>query len=216
MKMRVKICGLTRLGDLNAALNEGADAVGFVVGSPASPRNIELSKAKQLMKAARLFSTTVAVTSTRDPKRILRICSALKPTALQLHYHTPNIIHLIRTGHPSTKLILATPVLDGSSVNSARRSSLHSDAVLADSPSATGIGGTGLVNDWPLAARIRRSIAPHPLILAGGLTAKNVRAAIRKVKPFAVDVSSGVERSAGIKDREKISEFIMNAKETKI
>jgi phosphoribosylanthranilate isomerase len=214
--MRIKICGLTRLVDVNAALNEGADAVGFIVDSPASPRNVTISKAKRLMKATRIFSTTVAVTSTRDPKRMLRICAELRPAALQLHYHTPKLIRLIRTREPSTKLILATPIRDESSIETANKSSHYSDAVLADSPSLTGMGGTGVVNDWPLTARIRDSIAPHPLILAGGLTAKNVKAAIRKVKPFAVDVSSGVERSTGIKDHEKIREFIMNAKESKI
>lgn len=214
--MRVKICGLTRLEDVNVALNEGADAVGFVVDSPASPRNLTLSKAKRLVKAARIFSTTVAVTSTRDPKRMLRICAELRPAALQLHYHTPKLSRLIRTREQSTKLILATPIRNESSVGNAKKSSHYSDAVLADSPSLTGMGGTGVVNDWRLTATIRDSIAPHPLILAGGLTAKNVKAAIRKVKPFAVDVSSGVELSVGIKDHEKIREFIMNAKESKI
>ena len=212
--MRVKICGLTQLADVNAALNEGADAVGFVVDTPASPRNLTLSKARRLVKAAGVFSTTVAVTSVRDPKRMLRICAELRPAALQLHCHTPKLIRMIRTREPSTKLILATSISDESSVRIARKSSRYSDAVLADSPSLTGMGGTGVVNDWRLTAKIRNSIAPHPLILAGGLTAKNVKAAIRKVKPFAVDVSSGVERSAGIKDHEKIREFIMNAKES--
>jgi len=214
--MRVKICGLTRLEDVDAALNEGADALGFVVDSPASLRNLTFSKAKRLMKATRVFSTGVAVTSTRDPKHILKICTQLAPAALQLHYHTPKLIHLIRKREPSTKLILATPVRDKSSLRSAKTSSHYSDAILADSPSLTGMGGTGLVNDWRLTARIRSSISPHPLILAGGLTAKNVKSAIEKVKPFAVDVSSGVERSVGIKDHEKIREFIMNAKETTI
>ena len=212
--MRVKICGLTRLEDVNTALNEGADAVGFVVESPLSLRNLTFSKAKQLMKAARVFSTAVVVTSTHDPKRLLRICTQLRPTAIQLHHHTPKLIHLIRRQEPSTTLILATPVQDNSSLRSAKAYSRYSDAILADSPSLTGMGGTGVVGDWSLAARIRNSIFPHPLILAGGLTAKNVRAAIEKVKPFAVDVSSGVEGSVGRKDHAKIREFIMNAKET--
>jgi len=212
--MRVKICGITRLEDANAALNEGADALGFVVDSSSSPRNLTFPKAKRLMKAARVFSTAVAVTSSRDPNRILEICTQLKPTALQLYYHTPKLIHLIRKRQPSAKLILATPVRDSSTLRTARRSSRYSDAILADSPSLTGMGGTGVVNDWNLSARIRSSISPHPLILAGGLTAMNIKAAIEKVKPFAVDVSSGVECSVGIKDHRKIREFIMNAKET--
>jgi len=212
--MRVKICGITRLEDANAALNEGADAVGFVVDCPSSLRNLTFAKARRLMKAVRVFSTAVAVTSTRNPKHMLKICAQLRPTALQLHYHTPKLIHLIRRLEPSTKLILATQVRDNSSLRTAKQCSRYSDAILADSPSLTGMGGTGLVNDWRLSSRIRSSIAPHPLILAGGLTAKNVKTAIEKVKPFAVDVPSGVERSVGRKDRAKIREFIMNAKET--
>ena len=212
--MRVKICGLTRLEDVNTALNEGADAVGFVVESPLSPRNLTFSKARRLVKAARIFSTAVAVTSAREPKRMLKICTRLRPTALQLHYHTPKLIHLIRKQEPSTKIILATQVRGTLSLRSASACAHYSDAVLADSPSLTGLGGTGVVGNWGLTARIRKSIFPHPLILAGGLTARNVRAAIEKVKPFAVDVSSGVERSVGIKDHDKIREFIMNAKET--
>lgn len=210
----MKICGITRLEDVNAALNEGADALGFVVDSPASLRNLRFSKAKRLMKATRVFSTAVAVTSTQNSTRMLKICTQLRPTALQLHYHTPKLVHLVRKREPSTKLILATPVRDASSLRTAKAASHYSDAILADSPSLTGMGGTGIVHDWGLTARIRNSIFPRPLILAGGLTAKNVRAAIEKVKPFAVDVSGGVERSAGIKDHRKVREFIMNAKET--
>jgi phosphoribosylanthranilate isomerase len=212
--MRVKICGLTRLKDVNAALNEGADAVGFVVATPASPRNLTLSKAKALMKATGVFSTAVAVTSARDPKGVLEMCTELRPTALQLHHHTPKLVHLIRKQLPSVKLILATQVNDNLSLRHAKTYSRYSDAILADSPNLTGMGGTGHVHDWHLTARIRSLISPHPLILAGGLTAKNVRAAIKNVRPFAVDVSSGVERSVGIKDHGKIREFIMNAKET--
>jgi len=211
--MRVKICGLTRLEDVNTALDEGADAVGFVVESPSSPRNLTIPRARRLIEVARIFSTTVAVTCTREPKRLLRICTELRPTALQLHYYTPRLIHFIRKQDTSTKLILATPIRDGLSLRNAKNYSHYSDAILTDTPSDTGIGGTGQTNDWQLAAKVRDSISPHPLIMAGGLTPKNVEAAIRKVRPFAVDVSSGVERTPGIKDHRKIREFIMNAKE---
>ena len=212
--MRVKICGLMRPQDVSAALNEGADALGFVVDSPASPRNLTFPKARRLMKAVRLFSTRVAVTSVRDSRRVLRICAELKPDALQLHYHSPELIHLLRENQPATKLILAMSIHDNSSLRRTINFSHYSNAVLADSPSLTGMGGTGRTHDWHLTARVRNAIYPHPLILAGGLTAKNVKAAIRQVSPFAVDVSSGVEKAVGIKDRGKIREFIVNAKGT--
>ncbi len=211
--MRVKICGMMRLSDVSAALNEGADAVGFVVESPSSPRNLPLTKAQKLMKVVRMFSTKVAVTSTHDPKRIVVVCSRLKPDALQLHYHTPQLVHMLRKKHPATRLILATGVRDKLSMKKAKSASRYADAVLADSPNSTGTGGTGIIHDWRLTARIRKGIYPHPLILAGGLTPNNVKTAIETVRPFAVDVSSGVEKTVGIKDHRKIREFIMKANE---
>ena len=209
----MKICGITRLRDVNNAMNEGADALGFVVDSPSSPRNLTLTKARMLMKAVHVFSSRVAVTSSHDSKRVLKICRQLKPDAIQLHYHTPKTIHLLRMMHPATKVILATPIRTPSSLREAIDSTRYSDAILTDSPSPTGIGGTGRTHDWHLTAKVRKAIYPHPLILAGGLTPKNIRAAIRQVKPYAVDVSSGVERTVGKKDVLKIREFVMNAKE---
>ena len=212
--MRVKICGMMRLSDVSAAVNEGADAVGFVIGSPSSPRNLPLAKARKLMKAASVFTTKVMVTSAHEPRRMIKIYSNLKPDALQLHYHTPELVHMLRKRQSTTSLILATGVRGRSSLKQARRISRYADAVLADSPSTTGVGGTGRTHDWGLTARIRNAIHPHSLILAGGLTPGNVKAAIEIVRPFAVDVSSGVEKAVGVKDRHKIREFIMNAKES--
>ena len=211
--MRVKICGLMRLSDVNAAVNEGADAVGFVVESPSSPRNLSLTKAQELMRAVKMFSTKVVVTSAHDPKRIVAMCAKLRPDALQLHYHTPELVHILRKKQ-STSLILATGIQDSSSLKQARSTSKYADAVLVDSPSSTGMVGTGRTHNWGLTARIRNAIHPHPLILAGGLTADNVKAAIEVVNPFAVDVSSGVERTIGVKDHDKIRKFIMNAQES--
>jgi len=165
------------------------------------------------MKAVKMFSTKVAVTSAHDPKRIVAMCAKLRPDALQLHYHTPELVHILRKKQ-STSLILATGVRDTSSLKQVKSTSKYADAVLADSPSSTGMGGTGRTHNWGLTARIRSAIHPHPLILAGGLTADNVKAAIEAVRPFAVDVSSGVEKMIGVKDHDKIRKFIMNAQES--
>lgn len=210
--MRVKICGMMRAKDVSVAVNNGADAVGFVVGSPSSPRNLTLDGAQQLMKKVPIFTSKVVVTSNADPRRLLKFCSKLNPDALQLHHHHSKLIRLIRLRRPETELILATGIRDRSSVMNASRTSDYSDAVLADSPDIADMGGTGRVHDWELTARLRNRIYPHPLILAGGLTPKNVRSAIKRVKPFAVDVSTGVESMIGIKDHGKIREFINNAK----
>jgi phosphoribosylanthranilate isomerase len=202
-----------RHGDVNTALDNGADAVGFVVGSPSSPRNLSLQRAKSLMRTVPVFATRVAVTSSDDAATVYRICKALRPEAVQLHHHNSELIRILRRTDPEVKLILATALKNHSSLAEAKRNSNYSDAVLADSPSASGMGGTGKLHDWSLTAKLRREISPHPLIMAGGLTPENVRSAIVKVRPFAVDVSSGVESKIGTKDTNKVREFIMNAKE---
>lgn len=211
--MRVKICGLMRLVDVRTALDSGADALGFVVSSSSSPRNLSLNAAHKLMKNVPIFATKVVVTSTNDSRTVAKICSKLKPDALQLHRYQQQLVGLIRRKHPETKLILARAISDRSSLGLASWISKESDAVLADSPSLSGMGGTGQTHDWYLTATLRDRIYPHPLILAGGLTAINVQQAIRKVRPFAVDVSSGVEKTIGVKDRNKIRDFIKKAKE---
>jgi phosphoribosylanthranilate isomerase len=202
-----------RSEDVAAAIDYGADAVGFVLASPSSRRNITLNKGRKMMNAVPVFATKVAVTSSNEIKTIRKICSTLRPDALQLHQHNHMLLRKIRKMHPETELILATAIRDSSSIQQAERSAKWADAVLADTPSSTDIGGTGRKHDWAITALLRHRIFPHPLILAGGLTPENVGVAIRKIKPFAVDVSTGVEQRIGVKDHSKIREFIINAKE---
>ncbi|HUK50308.1 MAG TPA: phosphoribosylanthranilate isomerase [Terriglobales bacterium] len=212
--MRVKICGIMRAQDANSAIENGADALGFVVASPRSPRNLSSVHARKLMKLAPVFTTKVAVTTAEEPKTILNLCSRLKPDAVQLHAHSRELIRTIRKKEREIKLILASPVHDKSSLKAAVQVSTYSDAVLVDTPHPHSLGGgTGKTHDWSLSAEIRETIDPHPLILAGGLNSENVATAILKVKPFAVDVSSGVEKKIGMKDHQKIKEFIVKAKE---
>ena len=211
--MRVKICGVMRSKDVKVVVDQGADALGFVVASPSSPRTLSLARAQTLMKGAPIFLTRVAMTSAHDRKTIFKISTKLKPDALQLHNYSGSLVGALRKADERLRFILATPIQGMQSRETARITSSYSDAVLADTPSSGGMGGTGKVHDWGLTATIRKEIYPHPLILAGGLTPDNVKAAIRKVRPFAVDVSTGVEKKLGVKDHEKIREFIMNAKE---
>jgi phosphoribosylanthranilate isomerase len=211
--MRVKICGLMRTQDVTTALDSGADAVGFVVSSQSSPRNLSLSKAQKLMKTVPIFTTKVAVTSAKDARSIDKICSKLRPDALQLHQYEPQLASFIRRKHPEIRLILARATNNRSSLGLSAWTLRASHAILTDSPGHSGMGGTGRTHDWDISAALRDEIYPHPLILAGGLTPTNVQQAIRKVRPFAVDVSSGVEKKIGLKDRPKVSDFIRNAKE---
>jgi|SRR5208282_221707 len=210
--MRVKICGITRPRDLEAAIRYGADALGFVIGTPSSPRNLTINRAKRLMKQVPVFNMKVAVTSSTDLKTLRKISDILRPDALQLHNHSKAMVQALRNHNPHLPLILGAQI-DGQSITYAKRVSKYSDAIIADSPSNTGMGGTGRIHDWALTSRIRDVIYPRPLILAGGLTPMNVRSAIQKVRPYAVDVSSGVEKTKGVKDHMKMKEFVMNAKE---
>ncbi len=210
--MRVKICGLMRSQDVAAALDSGADAVGFVVASPSSPRNLGLTRARKLIEQVPIFATKVVVTSAADRKSILKICSNLNPDAVQLHQHREDLIRSVRKNHPEVRMILATAIRDHLSIGQASRTSSYSDAVLADTGGKGPMGGTGRTHDWKLSAALRNRIYPHPLILAGGLDPSNVRVAIRRVRPFAVDVSTGVEKRIGVKDPGKVIDFIKNAK----
>ena len=211
--MRVKICGLMRKIDLEAALNGGADAVGFVVGTPSARRNLRLEKASKLMKTVPPLTSKVAVTTASNLKTLQRISETLRPDALQVHRYDMKTIRTLRKKNPQLKIILSTPIRDRQSISQAERGVKSSDAIHADSASESGRGGTGKTHDWKLTAELRRHIHPHPLILAGGLNPNNVHLAIKTVRPYAVDVSSGVETVIGIKDHRKIMMFIKNAKE---
>jgi phosphoribosylanthranilate isomerase len=212
--MRVKICGMMRQEDIEAASDHGADAVGFVVGTPNSRRNLTLAVARELVENVPIFTSTVAVTSTCNRKVLQNIITKLNPDVLQLHSPDLKTVNDISKRNPGVRLILGTPIHNAESIVKAEVIAKYSDALIADSPSELGIGGTGRVHDWRLTARLRNRIYPKPLILAGGLTVSNVRDAIKKVKPFGVDVSSGVERAIGVKDDYKMKEFIKQSKGT--
>jgi phosphoribosylanthranilate isomerase len=211
--MRVKICGLTRPRDVEIAANHGADAVGFVVGTPSSRRNLRLEKAKKLIKSVPIFTSSVVVTAASDPKILRNIVKRLSPDALQVHRFDPRSIDDIRKSNPGLTIILATPIHDSRSISNVETIIKFSDAIMAETPNQHGIGGTGRTHDWELTRQLRSRIHPHPLILAGGLTPSNVKSAIETVKPYGVDVSTGVEDKPGLKDHRKMKEFIEKAKE---
>lgn len=213
MKTRVKICGLMRRMDVEAALNYGADAVGFVVGTPISQRNLQIETAHELMKNIPLLTTKVAVTTVTDSKQLQKIYQILKPDALQLHNASLGMISNFYKHNPEAKIIAAITILNDHSILNALQFAEYSDAVLADTPNLKGLGGTGKTHNWNLTKKLRKQIQPHPLILAGGLTPANVNQAIRTVHPYAVDVSTGVEKRTGIKDHMKMKEFILKVKE---
>ena len=195
-------------------MNQGADAIGFVVGTPISRRNLRFETAKKLIKRVPIFTSSVAVTAASDLRSLRKIVKRLHADTLQVHRFNLRIIDDIRKANPGLSIILAMPIHDSESIFEAETTAKFSDAIMAETPNQFGIGGTGRTHDWALTKRLRSRIHPHPLILAGGLTPSNIRSAIKTVRPYGVDVSSGVEIKPGVKDHSKMKEFIEIAKET--
>ncbi len=196
--MRIKICGLTRKQDVQDAVAAGADALGFVLYAP-SPRAVTAEQAAQLLQSVPAFVTSVALfvnESAEEIKRVLSIC----PFDL-LQFHGDESADFCRQfNRPYMKAIR---VRSASDIEDAVQQYPDTKALLLDAYVENLPGGTGQAFDWRLIPQLS-----VPWVLAGGLKANNVAAAINQVQPFAVDISGGVEASKGIKDRQKIQEFI--------
>lgn len=209
---KVKVCGITCVEDLLAAVEEGTDALGFVVGVPTSPRNLDLLTAQKLFSKVPIFVTSVLVTVWKSQEFLAQLCKSLQPNAVQIHGKATVPPATLEETTLNAGLIRAVNV-NHYNEQDGKETMAGYDAVLGDSGFGNKEGGTGRVHDWILSKRIREELKV-PFILAGGLTSDNVAAAISTVKPYAVDVSTGVESSPGRKDRVKMSLFMKNAKET--
>lgn len=199
MRTRVKICGITRIEDAIAAAQAGADAIGFVFEAK-SPRHVSPDQAQAIARALPPFVTVVGLFVNAAPDTVETVLSRVPLDLLQFHGNeTPQQCR--RYHRPYVKAIPMQP-----DVNLHEKARLYSDAegLLLDTQAAHVAGGSGQVFDWNLVP----SGLDKPIILAGGLTPENVAEAVRQVRPFAVDVSSGVEQSKGIKDAAKIAAFI--------
>jgi phosphoribosylanthranilate isomerase len=205
--VKVKICGMTRREDIIAAVNAGADAVGFIVDIASSPRNLTVDKARQLIDFVPPFVSPVVVTQSGA---LESVNNHLHPPYVQIIGADPEAEVLSRLHN--VKKIKALQVT--SSIVTELKMGHYSmyDALLVDSHIKGQLGGTGRIHDWNVSREIRQLVSPRPLILAGGLTEFNVTEAIKKVRPFAVDVSSGVESRPGVKDHSKMRWFVEAAK----
>jgi phosphoribosylanthranilate isomerase len=210
-EVKVKICGITRKEDLDTAVAAGADAVGFVVGVASSPRNLSLVEAERLIRQVPPFVKSVLVTA---PKSLdeLEMYEKLNPDAFQVHCENMYVVASVRLKLPNITLIGVVNAHYNDAVNTAVKMAQLADAVLIDSSVNGKFGGTGVTHNWELSRQIKQAIHPKPLILAGGLNPENVADAVNIVEPYAVDVSSGVEKQPGIKDHRKMVKFIKNAK----
>jgi phosphoribosylanthranilate isomerase len=199
---RVKICGLTRETDVEAAVHAGADALGFVFAR-GSKRLLEPARAGALVSLVPAFVARVGLFLDQDAESVARVLDQVPLTLLQFH-GSEDGSYCRQFGMPYIKAVAADA---GHAIERAEAEFEDAAGLLLDSHRPGGLGGTGQILEW---SRIGHSRLP--LILAGGLTAENVSEAVRMVKPWAVDVSSGVEDAPGIKNAEAMQRFIKEAK----
>lgn len=199
MRVRIKVCGMTRAEDMAAAAQLGVDAVGLVF-YPRSPRYVDVGQARGLVTTLPAFVTVTALFLDPEEAAVRAVLDNVRVELLQFHGGEP--AEFCRSfGRPYIK---AVPM--GSRADIAEYARRHSGAaaLLLDSHAAGEKGGTGVSFDWGSIPRVEGP----PLILAGGLNAGNVATAIRIVRPYGVDVSSGVESRPGIKDAAKMEAFV--------
>ena len=221
---RVKICGLMSMEDVGLAVRAGADALGFVTEYPVSvPWNIPRRLAADLAAAAPPFASTTAVVG-GSVELILEIARTVRPHFLQLHGdESLEEIHRICSSLQETgiKVLKALRIdVDTGKALFSVDDPVEAAALLAesgiaglvvDSKTASRPAGTGITLDWSIIEQVSTAIS-LPLILAGGLTVENVGGAIRQVRPYGVDVISGVEEEAGVKGEKLVIDFVRAAK----
>jgi phosphoribosylanthranilate isomerase len=201
----VKICGLTARSDLDAVVAAGADAIGVTVDVPVeTPREIDSKQAADLAAAAPPFVTTVLVTMPETAEAAVELVEEVRPDAVQIHGDLPSeelsvLSESVRGG-----------VIRAVSPGEAERHDASADALLVDSLDESGAGGTGEAHDWERTRELAATLS-SPVILAGGLTPENVAEAVETVRPFAVDVASGVEARPGRKDADAVASFVERA-----
>ncbi|MFB6090981.1 MAG: phosphoribosylanthranilate isomerase [Halobellus sp.] len=206
--VRTKICGVTNEADLRAVERAGADAVGVVADvAVETPREVPVEDAARLVAAAPPFLTTTLVTMPESEGDAVDVATEVAPDVLQIHGgFAPAAFREIRES-VAAKLVA---VVDAEAPERAREVAPAVDAVLVDSVDESGAGGTGETHDWAATAEVTRTL-DAPVILAGGLDPENVAEAVEAVRPFAVDVASGVEARGGEKDHDAVRRFVANA-----
>ena len=198
--MFVKICGITNEQDALLAVALGADALGFVFAP--SPRQISPALAREIVKRLPPETVTVGVFRNETPTRVIEIVNEARLQGAQLHgQETPAM-----TAEVATDVRFVIKAVVAGSQDAAHASNFASDAILVDGLHP----GSGTAYDWELLRDIPTDIR---LMLSGGLTPENVAAGIAQVRPWGVDVSSGVEKAPGLKDAVKMRHFITNARD---
>mgnify|MGYP001816591352 CR=1 FL=1 len=200
-RTRVKICGITRPQDVDAAVSAGADALGFVF-THRSKRHVTIGAARELVARVPAFVSRVGLFMDQEAHDVAAVLSEVPLSLLQFHGRESGAF-CSRFGLPYIKALDVA----GATAPGLAQEYAGAAALLLDSHEAGAPGGTGKTFDWTAIPEL-----PKPLVLAGGLNPENVRRAVASVAPWAVDVSSGVEDAPGVKNEGKMIEFINEAK----
>lgn len=199
MRTRIKICGFTRVEEAVFAARLGADAIGLVFYPP-SPRNVQIYQANEIVKALPAFTSVVALFVDEQESVIRKVLEQVPIDCLQFHGdESPEACRVY-----GKRYLKAVRMQEGLDVAELAKQYHDADGLLLDAYHPGIKGGTGNRFDWSLIPKW----CDLPMILAGGLDATNAMVAIEKVRPYALDVSSGVETAKGIKDKEKIAAFM--------
>jgi phosphoribosylanthranilate isomerase len=208
-RTRIKVCGITGIDDARAAVAAGADALGFIFVDQ-SPRNTDPELVRDIVRRLPPFVDAVGVFVDADPIRVAEIAQFCRLNLVQLHGNEPPDYCLnLKVG-----VVKAFRVGPGFSAGQLAPYAEGVRAFLLDTYHPEMAGGTGKTFDWNLVREL--GTAPRPVILAGGLKPENVAMAIEQVRPYAVDVNSGVESSPGRKDTERLERFVRLVRETDI
>lgn len=199
VRTRVKICGITRSSDAAAAAQLGADAIGLVFYAP-SPRAVDIGTAVDIVRVVPPFVTVVGLFVDAEVEYVAEVLRAVPLDVLQFHgSESPQYC-----GAFGRRFVKAVAMRDDVDLNQQTRRYHDASALLLDTHSDRLAGGTGQTFDWSRALHVR----DMPVILAGGLSPDNVVEAVRVVRPYAVDVNSGVESAKGVKDHKRMEAVI--------
>ena len=209
--MRIKICGIRTPEDGLAAAQLGADAIGVLVGQAhPSPDFISAAAARRILQGLPPLVSGVLVSHVSDPALLSALIQEVRPAAVQIHSPMAvDDVAQVRRNHPGLTLLKAVHIHHEPPLAFVHRYAAVVDGVVADScnPDSGQVGGTGLTHDWQHSAALVKQ-SSVPLLLAGGLNADNVAAAIAQVQPWGVDVNSGVKTADGRQCRERMAQFI--------
>lgn len=199
LRTRIKICGMTKKEDIACAIDLGVDAIGLIFYAKSS-RYVTVEQAQELLKNIPPFVTVTAVLVDPDKTLVEQIIQELPVDLLQFHGdESSEFCHQF-----NKSFIKAIPAESESYIQHMTHQFMRAEAILLDTPSLQAKGGTGLTFDWQIIPRQ----GMKPYILAGGLNVSNILDAVNTSHPYAVDVCSGVEASPGVKDHQKMNQFI--------